>query len=101
MSIETVIWVMILGVAVSGTALTMKLLRMAWSKDYSLLFGQSSKRNQHVHAPVSVRAISSGSLGRDVAHFVKATANTVNAADSLQHNEELQELRMDPDSISF
>lgn len=91
MSIETAIWAMITLVALSGIALTIVLVRMAWSKDYSLLFGQSSKKDQPVHVPVSALAINSGSLDLAVAHFVKLTANEA------EQDEELRELRMDPD----
>lgn len=97
MSIETAIWAMIVVVALSGLVLTIVLGRMAWTKDYSLLFGHSPKKDQHVRVPVSAPPISRGSLDLAVAHFVKETADAGNEAERLQHEEELRELRTNPD----
>lgn len=91
---ETAILAMIVVVGLSGTVLTVVLLKMILTKDYSLLFGRSQERDQRVHVPTSTLPISNGSLDLAVAHFVKETAEWTSDVKRTKQEEELLELRM-------
>lgn len=91
---EKAILGLIVLIALTGIVLTVVLLRMILTKDYSLLFGGIERREPEGNVSPSALSINNGSLDLAVAHFVKETVEWTSETERIKQEQELRELRM-------
>ncbi|HEY4424121.1 MAG TPA: hypothetical protein VGN10_07935 [Pyrinomonadaceae bacterium] len=85
---------MIVVIGLIGLVLTIVLVRMIWTKDYSLLFGRNQGRDLSVQVPTPTLPLNNTALDLAVAHFVKETAKWESDAERTDRGKELRDLRM-------